>query len=162
MGTSFTIEPITADAKKRLRSAGSAVPARLPSSRGPTAEELRRALAALQGMKVEFSPDEPAVGDEWYINIRAGRRPKSGPFASIIIRQFPGAGKPLSHLYVERGSVDVVAALAIETARAAGPQVVDGEDVYGIHLADGERSPDELAAAMETHGGAELGEELEG
>lgn len=149
MGVSFIIEPLTPEARRRLTSTKSKVPKPLPESRGPTRKELLNVLDGLRGYQVAYRPARPQTAADWWIDVTSRRQPKSGPFASIHVANLPPAAEPLPYVSIERGSPEVVAAIATGSASLTGPVLLDGEDVYGRFVVDGRWSAGELAAAME-------------
>jgi hypothetical protein len=149
VGVSFIIEPLTSEVRKRLASARIKVPKDLAESRAATRKEVLGVLEELRGYDVSYQPSKPRAGDNWWIDVTSRRQPKSGPYASIYIRNLPAAAKPLPYVYIERGTPEVVAAIATGLASVVGPQLLDGEDAYGLFVVDGRWTAVELAAAMD-------------
>ena len=165
MSVPFHITPIDAEAKDRFKQVKSKIPRKLPVGRAPTPVELRKVIDSLKDFVAEYIPAKPKLREHWDIDVRSRKKPKSGPGAFIVLLPLKSTTKPLPSVHIESGHPEVAALIAVEIFRLCGPQLLDGEDIFGPHLVDGNRSAIELVEAMEAHASdefAEYNEEFDG
>lgn len=160
----FMITPIDAEAKARFKQAKVKLPKKLAASRGPTCTELKQAIDGMEDFVGKYKPVKPTVGKDWQIDLRSRKKTKNGPGLFIIATELKSTTKPIEYVDIDMGDYPVVALLAVEIAKLCGPQLLEGEDIYGPHLVDGSKTGAEIAEAMEEHAKKEFGqyEDFEG
>lgn len=162
MSESFWIGPLDKEAKARLRQVKAKVPKGVISTRAPTPAEFKTVIESLPGFKVEYLPEKPKIGESWQITLKSQKKPKTGPFVLISCSKFPGENQPLSIVYVEAGTLEVVVPIAIGLAKICGTLVLDGEDLYGPHLVEANSKVEALIEAMNAFAEEEIDGSWEG